>query len=416
MRVAADHALLFLAASNGDLVYGVRCRPTAARFAGSADGIGHALGKLADRVVWWRWLLFRLSHPPNRVRQWLVRHSDSTVGFVVVLLFFPLTYILELLIGLGSTLFRNLAWNWQSFIARAAERTTETAYADTWVNLVSSIKTGLGEFVTTWIVMAGLLLLWPFLERHWQRFFSRERGRILGRPKYQGYFLSGLILVALSGLLYGAVPAIPVPQPQPAEIPEKGILPPDWYTTDEFKPALTFSVGDGWIISEESNGYFVLSDEEGNYVMFEHVRGILDPKSSGIKLDNVLQSPSDHKAYWLVGELMEHPELSSPDKVLSFVKVGGARGVQLTLEVSSSVRTTNHPSDCQDPCLPLFLNSEYVPHYWIQGRTYRVFVLDVHGELVVITAGNLQETDSANQLNEFWPRAKDVLATVRWKE
>jgi Zn-dependent protease with chaperone function len=395
----------------------------ASQFAESSGGVGRALEKLADPISWWRWLLFRLSHPPNRIRQWMVSHSASLAGLVVVLLFYPLTYVLELLVGLGATLFRNFAWNWQSFIARAAGRTTGVEYTDTWVNILSSIKEGLAQIVAPWFFMAALLLLWPFLERYWQRFFSRERGRFFGRPDYGGYFLSGLIVVALAGLLYSTGPAIPIPDPKPAEIPGKGGLPPDQYITGKFEPTLTFSVGNGWYTWGETSSNFFIYDKNGNYMIFEHVEGIFDPNSSEVKLENVRYPPDDQgKAYWLTGELIKHPELTFQDRVLQLVRVGGTRGIQLTVEVSSN-SATDYPSSCQDPCLPLFLNSGNAPHFFDQGRTYRIIVLEVHGELIAITVGNLpvtgsanEPTDSASELNQFWPKAEGVLATVEWKD
>ncbi len=60
--------------------------------AGSADGLLRAMDRLAARTPWWRWLLLRMSHPPNWARRYVVRHGERATVIGVVLLLYPLAY------------------------------------------------------------------------------------------------------------------------------------------------------------------------------------------------------------------------------------------------------------------------------------------------------------------------------------
>jgi Zn-dependent protease with chaperone function len=66
---------------------------------GSSASLERGLGTLQRPVRWWRWLLFRLSHPPVRLRQWLAR--DGAAREKVLILLFPAAYLVRLLVLLG---------------------------------------------------------------------------------------------------------------------------------------------------------------------------------------------------------------------------------------------------------------------------------------------------------------------------
>src|SRR5215218_3228348 len=57
------------------------------------------LDKLPQRVSWWRWLIFRITHPPDRMRKWMITKTGGIARQVFVLLLFPVAAVLEAFMG-----------------------------------------------------------------------------------------------------------------------------------------------------------------------------------------------------------------------------------------------------------------------------------------------------------------------------
>lgn len=66
---------------------------------GSSAALERGLLLPQRRVRWWKWLLFRLSHPPVRLRQWFARNTSRS--FLWLLLLFPAAYLVRLMVLLG---------------------------------------------------------------------------------------------------------------------------------------------------------------------------------------------------------------------------------------------------------------------------------------------------------------------------
>jgi Zn-dependent protease with chaperone function len=130
----------------------------------------------------WRWLIFRMTHPPNRLRCWTASHSDTQMGLAVLLLLFPLTYILKLILL--------VAWAITGYLMTTPG--TDIAPA-LWINT----KVYLEMIAPVWLAMAMFIFLWPKVAGHWEWIFSRHRG-IFSWVGYRGYFVNALLISILA--------------------------------------------------------------------------------------------------------------------------------------------------------------------------------------------------------------------------
>lgn len=147
----------------------------------SPDDLVQAIEKLHHQIHWWDWLLNRMTHPPNKMRQWMATYSKNTICLVLLLLVFPLTYLTKLLAMIGRSL--------------------TVAPLGITVDIGAGITTFFMTVAPTYLLMAILLLLWPLVSGYWERFFCRTK-RTSNRGKYKVYFLSAAIVATLSVIGY----------------------------------------------------------------------------------------------------------------------------------------------------------------------------------------------------------------------
>ena len=133
----------------------------------SSGGLLRAMERLTARAPWWRWLLLRLSHPPNWVRQYAARHGGRAIVVGVVLLLYPLAYLARLGILLAYHIV-NLC-----MAGAGAGRAAGV--------LARGIRTYTEAITPVWMAMTAAVLLWPVLAPRWERFFGGARGS--ARPR-----------------------------------------------------------------------------------------------------------------------------------------------------------------------------------------------------------------------------------------
>lgn len=148
----------------------------------SSGNLIRALKNLPAVSSRWRWLLFRMTHPPTGLRCWIAALSDTQAGLVVLLLLFPLTYILKLI--------ALIAWAMTGYLMTRSGADIALAL---WINT----KVYLGTIAPVWLVMTILILLWPKVAKYWEWLFSRHRG-ISSWAGYQAYFISSLLISILA--------------------------------------------------------------------------------------------------------------------------------------------------------------------------------------------------------------------------
>jgi Zn-dependent protease with chaperone function len=147
----------------------------------SAAGISRALGSMAGKTGWWRWLLFRLSHPPLRLRQWMVR-QPGRLGLALLLSVFPLAYLARLL--------ALHAW------ASTHHFIMGTSTTESLESALQNTLYFLGAITPTAAAVTVLLLLWPFAWTYWERLMGWTR-----RPQRSGETPVYLTLALAMGML-----------------------------------------------------------------------------------------------------------------------------------------------------------------------------------------------------------------------
>lgn len=184
---------------------------------------------------WWRWLLTGIHHPPVPLRRWLVLQSENTRGLVFLLLFFPSAWFLRLVFLSGWALSQSLMFLYSG---------TSITYVlgELGINIESSLET----IVPVWIVMAVLMVLWPFLSRYWERFF----GRTMGKPanaSYKAYLSSTgvIVFVCIIGFVLSLLPAPPQPTGFRPDVPHSRSNSPSGH----FQVGDQVKIGSMWIIT-----------------------------------------------------------------------------------------------------------------------------------------------------------------------
>jgi Zn-dependent protease with chaperone function len=123
-----------------------------------------ALHRLPEQAQGRKWLLFRLAHPPAKLRQWMATNSAHLLGKVTLLLLFPLSFVLQA---------------WLLRLLRALGRINGIEIVS--IDRVASPQTVSG----LWLVAAVLLIVWPFLASAWERVFcSGQRSPSLNPLAY----------------------------------------------------------------------------------------------------------------------------------------------------------------------------------------------------------------------------------------
>ena len=211
-----------------------------------------------------------------------------------------------------------------------------------------------------------------------------------------------LALCALAAVACGAPDEEAKPRPLPEE-PRK--LDPGTYRTEEFEPAFSFEVGEGWSHegSEMSDGFLITQGQGIGGLGFAKIREVYvykPTKTAG----TVVEAPED-----LVGWFRGHPylETTQPERVT----VGGIEGRQLGVVVGE-LPEDPHGDACGSDCVDLFRLGEAYPVSLWKGYKARFIVLeDVRGETVV--TGVI--SPSSAKFEEQAPEARKVLDTVQWR-
>ena len=164
------------------------------RFAAAAHGskitVLQALNQLSRPTSYWRWLLMRLSHPPEKLRRWAVRHYGRATGTTLLLLFFPLALLAKLL--------ALTAWALASYLG-ASFGSQEIGQ-----QMVANVSSAIRTYAPIWLAMAIVILSWPIAKKYWVKLFCSGCAQIgnYGRPDIVPYLLSALAVVALATFGY----------------------------------------------------------------------------------------------------------------------------------------------------------------------------------------------------------------------
>ncbi|WP_164888585.1 M48 family metalloprotease [Methanosarcina sp. MSH10X1] len=149
------------------------------------------LEKLEDEKSLKSWLLSQVSHPPKALRHWMALHSCEKKSLLSFIFFFPLAYIIQLLILLIQAL-----------------SSYTISYLTGYLNMQEILEKLLNDLVTAmnrmspyWLFFAILLLLWPLIAVYWVKFISGS-SETYNWENYRGYFFSSIVLIVISIFCY----------------------------------------------------------------------------------------------------------------------------------------------------------------------------------------------------------------------
>jgi hypothetical protein len=185
------------------------------------------------------------------------------------------------------------------------------------------------------------------------------------------------------------------PQPLPEEEQQ---LRTGVYRSEEFKPSLTFRVGEGWSNDPpEVSDALLLSRGETVGLGLVSAQEVFKPTKTGTP--NVMEAPED-----LVGWFQKHPYLqtSKPQPV----SVGGVKGVQFDVVVEDLPE--DYLGACVGECVDGGEGVGWIA--FLEDHKQRVIVLeDVKGKTVTMGF-----TIPATEFDVFAPEAQKVINTVEW--
>jgi len=222
------------------------------------------------------------------------------------------------------------------------------------------------------------------------------------RPRRRALGLG--VVLAFCVLPVGAcgAPEVAKPRPLPDETRK---LEPETYRTEEFEPAFSFRVGEGWSVEapEAHDVLLITQGHEDGGLGFANLEGARFFKPTNTGTPYMTDVPKD-----VVGWFREHPYLETQGT--DPVEVGGVEGVRTDVVVGDLPR--GRSDECGSGCVNLIrFSSGGLPLVLFDEDKARVIVLeDVRGE-TVITGFAIR----AAEFDEHAPEAQKVIDTVEWR-
>jgi hypothetical protein len=196
----------------------------------------------------------------------------------------------------------------------------------------------------------------------------------------------------------------PQPLPEEREKLRTGV-----YRTEEFKPSLSFKVGEGGSNDPpEASDALLLTWDATVGLGFVNAQWLFKPTKTGTP--QLVEPPED-----MVGWFQQHPYLrrtSEPEPVT----VGGVKGVQFEVVVKDLPENYSGPcvgysGDFSGNCVDIFESAGGVGSIaFMKDNKQRLFVLeDVNGKTVTMGF-----TIPATEFDEKAPEAQKVIDSVEW--
>ncbi|MDQ3666530.1 MAG: M48 family metalloprotease [Acidobacteriota bacterium] len=137
-------------------------------------GLLRALSKKTGKLVWWRWILFRLSHPPESMRQFFLRRSNS-YAFSLLLLIYPLSFFVRFALLCAFDIVKAVKdFAYSSVIKTIGSSPTENAnyISNIFLQWPFAFRDMIVSQSHNFLMATVILLAWSFVARPWERFFT----------------------------------------------------------------------------------------------------------------------------------------------------------------------------------------------------------------------------------------------------
>lgn len=141
---------------------------------------------IAPTVSWWTWLTSRLSHPPTRMRQWIIDQGLISKTLLILMLLFPMMYVLRL------SLMNLKAIATMMFLRSLGEMLN---------TLLGANAIGLRAMAPIMIVSGIILLVYPKLAYVWEGLFVKE-SHTVNPPLYKEYWVAAAVVGGLGIVSY----------------------------------------------------------------------------------------------------------------------------------------------------------------------------------------------------------------------
>ena len=194
---------------------------------------------------------------------------------------------------------------------------------------------------------------------------------------------------------------------EPRPLPDKSQkLDPGAYRTEDFEPAFSFEVGEGWStdLPEAYDLLIITRGAEGGGLGFTNLKGARFFKPTRTGSAYMTDVPKD-----VVGWFRGHPYLETQGT--DPVEVGGVEGVRLDLVVGDLPE--GHDSVwCGSGCVNLISFGSGSPPLllWQDDKARLIVLEDVGGETVITGFAG-----PTSEFEEHAPEAQKVLDTVQWR-
>jgi len=163
----------------------------AVRCQGAPAPLVRALSLYSISVSWWRWLLARMTHPPTRLRLFMLQHvSSSFVHILLLILIFPAAMVASMLFTVLYYASFDLSVFW----------TTQMSFST-----VASILPRVTVITATSLIFVGVsVLLWPSIMKILYGLPSDgDDGSLL--PWRKAHLVGGVVTLVLAVLLLGTL-------------------------------------------------------------------------------------------------------------------------------------------------------------------------------------------------------------------
>jgi hypothetical protein len=175
------------------------------------------------------------------------------------------------------------------------------------------------------------------------------------------------------------------------------------YVTDEFEPAFSFRVGEGWTsgVPAERQEFLGITYGGDSFLSFSNPNRVFDPKEPAAQKKVPAPDTMDGWVAW--HQQNPYLEVSDPEPA----SIDSATGVRFDARLTSIPE--NYPPGCGEPCVPAYPVGDTQLDFF-PGDQEENFVLEVGDEVVTVSI-----TAPADRFEEFLPKAREVLDTVEWE-
>jgi len=176
------------------------------------------------------------------------------------------------------------------------------------------------------------------------------------------------------------------------------------YATKTFNPAMSFSVGEGWVSAqpEHPDQVWIQTGPKGQHqILFTYPLFVFESGNPSEEL------PAPENAEEWVSWFQDHPNLDTSKPAP--VSVGDASGNRIEVTLSSTPENYSEDSCGKLTCVPLYPISDGGVAS-VDGWKDRFVIVDVGEEAVLIDVAA-----PADEFDTFLPKAQEVLDSVEWK-